>query len=82
MRKIVKKKTLKSAIEDNNSIRISYHEKVCAERMKTLFNAIEEMKKDIKDLKADVNKSKGGFRVLLLIGGAIASLLGFIKYHG
>ena len=40
------------------------------------------LEKDIKDLKADVNKSKGGFRVLLLIGGAIASLLGFIKYNG
>ena len=82
MRKTVKKKSFKSAIEDNNSIRISYHEKVCAERMKTLFKAIDEMRKDIKDLRADVNKSKGGFRVLLLIGGAIASLLGFIKYHG
>ena len=77
-----KKKSLKQAIEDNNSIRISYHEKVCAERMKTLFKAIDEMRTDIKELKSDVNKSKVGFRVLLLIGGAIASLLGFIKYHG
>ena len=77
-----RKKTLKQGIEDNNSIRISYHEKVCAERMKTLFKAIDEMRTDIKELKSDVNKSKGGFRVLLLIGGAVASLLGFIKYHG
>ena len=82
MRRTVKKKSLKESIEDNNAIRISYHEKVCAERMKTLFKAIDEMRKDIRELKADVNKSKGGFRVLLLIGGAIASLLGFIKYHG
>ena len=80
--KMPKKKSLKQAVEDNNSLRISYHEKVCAERMKTLFKAIDEMRKDIRDLKADVNKSKGGFRVLLLIGGAIASLLGFIKYNG
>jgi len=77
-----KKKSLKQSIEDNNSLRISYHEKVCAERMKTLFKAIDEMRKDIRDLKADVNKSKGGFRVLLLIGGAIASLLGYIKWNG
>ena len=80
--KMPRKKSLKQGIEDNNSLRISYHEKVCAERMKTLFKAIDEMRKDIRDLKADVNKSKGGFRVLLLIGGAIASLLGFIKYNG
>ena len=77
-----RKKTLKQGVEDNNSIRISYHEKVCAERMKTLFKAIDEMRSDIKELKSDVNKSKGGFRVLLLIGGAIASLLGYIKYNG
>ena len=77
-----RKKTLKQGVEDNNSIRISYHEKVCAERMKTLFKAIDEMRTDIKELKSDVNKSKGGFRVLLLIGGAIASLLGYIKYNG
>jgi len=50
--------------------------------MKTLFKAIDEMRKDIKEIRADVNKSKGGFRVLLLIGGAIASLIGFIKYNG
>ena len=82
MSRTVKRKSLKQTIEDNNSIRISYHEKVCAERMKTLFKAIDEMRTDIRELKADVNKSKGGFRILLLIGGAIASLLGFIKYHG
>ena len=80
--KMPRKKSLKQAVEDNNSIRISYHEKVCAERMKTLFKAIDEMRTDIKELKSDVNKSKGGFRVLLLIGGAIASLLGYIKYNG
>jgi len=79
---VPRKKTLKQGVEDNNSIRISYHEKVCAERMKTLFKAIDEMRSDIKELKSDVNKSKGGFRVLLLIGGAIASLLGYIKYNG
>ena len=79
---VSKKKTLKQAVEDKNSIHISKHEKVCAERMKSLFKAIDEMRKDIKEIRADVNKSKGGFKVLLLIGGAIASLLGFIKYNG
>ena len=81
MRKTVKRKTLKSAIEDNNSIRISYHEKVCAERMKTLFKAIDEMRKDIKDLRADVNKGKGGVRILLLIAGLVGTILGFLKWN-
>ena len=78
----LKKKITKASVKQANGIRISYHEKVCAERMKTLFKAIDEMRKDIKEIRADVNKSKGGFRVLLLIGGAIASLLGYIKYNG
>ena len=39
------KKKVQSNIEDSNGIRISYHEKVCAERMKTLFKAIDEMRK-------------------------------------
>ena len=46
-----KKITLKDYAEDKAALRISYHEKVCAERMKTLFKAIDEMRKDIKELK-------------------------------
>jgi hypothetical protein len=36
-------KKIKEYAEKNNSIRISYHEKVCAERMKTLFKAIDKL---------------------------------------
>jgi len=35
---MTKKNNLNSNVQDHNGIRISYHEKVCAERMKTLFN--------------------------------------------
>ena len=55
----VSAREIKEYAEKNNSVRISYHEKVCAERMKTLFKAIDEMRKDIKDLRADMNKGKG-----------------------
>ena len=72
-----KRKSLKSSIEETNGIRISYHEKVCAERMKTLFKAIDEMKKDIKELKADMNRGKGAAAIIILIGG----LLGSIFYY-
>ena len=83
------KKAIRSNIEDHNGIRISYHEKVCAERMKTLFNRIDEMKKDMKSLKEDVsevkaniNKSKGGLKVLIAIGSIVAGVIGFFKYDG
>ena len=72
-----KKKTTNSNIEDANGIRISYHEKVCAERMKTLFKAIDEMRADIKSLKADMNRGKGAATIIILIGG----LLGSIFYY-
>ena len=74
---MVKKKSQHSNIEDHNGIRISYHEKVCAERMKTLFKAIDEMRGDIKSLKADMNRGKGAAAIIILIGG----LLGSIFYY-
>ena len=86
---MLKKKSQRSNLEDHNGIRISYHEKVCAERMKTLFNRIDEMKKDMKELKQDIsevkaniNKSKGGLKVLLAVGSVVAGAIGFFKYNG
>ena len=75
-------KSVKEYAEKNNSIRISYHEKVCAERMKTLFKAIDEMRKDIKDLRADMNKGKGAVAFFIVLGGLIATVLGFFKWNG
>ena len=75
-------KEIKDYAEKNNSVRISYHEKVCAERMKTLFKAIDEMRKDIKDLRADMNKGKGAVAFLVILGGFIATIIGFFKWNG
>jgi len=78
----VSAKEIKEYAEKNNSVRISYHEKVCAERMKTLFKAIDEMRKDIKDLRADMNKGKGAVAFLVILGGFIATIIGFFKWNG
>ena len=75
-------KEIKDYAEKNNSVRISYHEKVCAERMKTLFKAIDEMRKDIKDLRADMNKGKGAVAFFVVLGGLVATLLGYFKWNG
>ena len=72
-----KRKTTSKNQEDMNALKISYHEKVCAERMKTLFKAIDEMRVDIKSLKADMNRGKGAATIIILIGG----LLGSIFYY-
>lgn len=60
--------------------RLSSHEKVCAERMKTLFKAIDEMRQDIKDLRQDMNKGKGAVNVLIFLAGLIGAVIGFFKW--
>ena len=77
-----RKKIKHSNIDDHNGIRISYHEKVCAERMKTLFKAIEDMRKDVKDLRNDMSKGKGAINILIILGGIAGALLGFFKWNG
>ena len=58
------------------------HEKVCAERMKTLFKAIDEMRKEIKELRNDMSKGKGAINLLIILGGLAGALLGFFKWNG
>ena len=84
-----KKSSLNNVVETNNGIRISYHEKVCAERMKTLFNKIDNMNKEIKTLSGDIselkeyaNKSKGGFKLLIILGSIFATVIGYFNYNG
>tara|TARA_R110000751_G_scaffold28930_1_gene75027 strand:+ start:2483 stop:2719 length:237 start_codon:yes stop_codon:yes gene_type:complete len=78
----VKNKLITKYTEKSNGIRISYHEKVCAERMKTLFKAIDEMRGDIKNLHSDMNKGKGVISFLVIVGGLLAVILSFFKWNG
>ena len=75
-------KKIKEYAEKSNSIRISYHEKVCAERMKTLFKAIDEMRVDIKNLHSDMNKGKGVISFVIILGGLLGVIIGFFKWNG
>jgi uncharacterized coiled-coil DUF342 family protein len=79
---VVTNKVVKKYSEQSNGVRISYHEKVCAERMKTLFKAIDEMRGEIKNLHADMNKGKGVISFLIIVGGCIGVVLGFFKWDG
>ena len=42
----------------STGIRLCTHEKICAERMKTLFKSMDEVKREIKELRTDINKGK------------------------
>jgi uncharacterized coiled-coil DUF342 family protein len=71
-----------SNLEDHNGIRLTSHEKVCAERMKTLFKSMDEVKKEIKELRADMNKGKGAVNVLVFMAGLLAAIIGLFKWNG
>ena len=47
--------------------------------MKTLFKAIDEMKKDIKSLKEDMARGKGAAAIIIFIGGLIGSIFYFFQ---
>jgi len=75
MPKRKKKKT--SSTESSNAIKISYHEKVCQERMKTIFKVLDEMRIDIRSLKDDMSRGKGAAAIIILIGGFLGSVFYF-----
>jgi len=62
------------------SVRLSAHEKLCAERMGTLIKTIDELRFDVKQLHSDMNKGKGVIAFLIIIGGFIGAIIGLLKY--
>jgi len=75
-----KKITPKEFSEAATGIRLSSHEKLCAERMKVLNENINELRKEVKSLRQDVSKGKGAVSVLVFIGGIIGIILGYFNW--
>jgi hypothetical protein len=50
--------------------------------MKTLLEAIKELKKDVSDLKINVAKGKGAVAVLVFLGTVIATVIGYFNFKG
>ena len=63
--------------EQATGIRLSSHEKLCSERMERLIKSIDELGKDVKEMRADMNKWKGAGSIIILIGSFIASVFYF-----
>ena len=62
------------------SIRLSAHEKICAERMQTLIKTIDELRSDVKQLHSDMSKGKGVIAFLIIVGGLVGSVLAILKF--
>ena len=50
--------------------------------MSQLVKSIDEMKKEIKELRSDMSKGKGAINLLIIIGGIIGALVGFFNMDG
>ena len=59
-----KKITPKEFSEVATGIRLSSHEKLCAERMNNILKTLEEMKREVKSLRQDVSMGKGGLKAV------------------
>ena len=75
-----KKITPSKYAELSAGVRLSSHEKLCAERMKTLNDSINELKREVKSLRQDVSKCKGAISVLVFLGTVVAGIIGFFQF--
>ena len=66
--------------EQTTGVRLSSHEKLCAERMNNILKTLEEMKREVKSLRQDVSMGKGGLKVILAIGTLIVGIIGFFQF--
>ena len=77
-----KKISAKEFVEQATGVRLSAHEKLCAERMKHIQESIKELSKEVKSLRNDVSKGKGMVQVLIFLGTMIAGVIGYFKWSG
>ena len=70
---------IKSYANASLSIRLSSHEKICAERMKRLVSSIDELNKKVSKLSEDISKGKGIVSVLVFLGTLAAAVLGYLN---
>jgi hypothetical protein len=68
--------------EQTTGVRLSSHEKLCAYRMKEIQDSIKELSTEVKSLRQDVLKGKGAISVLILLGSALAAIIGFFSFDG
>ena len=76
------KKTVKSYAQESVGIRLSSHEKLCAERMKKLDESIRELNSEVKQLRQDVSKGKGAVSLLVFLATIIATIIGVFQFKG
>ena len=74
-----RKTAAKDLVNTSLGIRLSSHEKLCAERMTLLIKSIDALKKNVDELKIQVAKGKGAVAVLVFLGTIVAGVFGYLN---
>jgi len=77
---MTRKKSATSLAQQSVGIRLSSHEKICAERMSNLIISIQRLEKKVDTLSDSVSKGKGIVSVLVFLGTIVAAAIGFLNY--
>jgi len=74
-----KKITPKEYSEVTTGVRLSSHEKLCAERMNNILKSIERLEKKVEQLSDHVSTGKGIVKVLVVLGSLAAGFIGYFN---
>ena len=74
-----KKKSATSIVQQGIGIRLSSHEKLCAERMESILKSIERLEKKVEQLSDHVSTGKGIVKVLVVLGSLAAACIGYLN---
>ena len=77
---MAKKMTLKKYAEVATGVRLSSHEKLCAERMNNILKSIERLEKKVEQLSDHVSTGKGIVKVLVILGSLFIGILGYFNF--
>ena len=75
-----RKKSATAMAQQSVGIRLSSHEKICAERMEQIRDSIKDLQKEVKSLREEVSTGKGIVRVLVFIGTIATAVIGFFQF--
>ena len=75
-----KKVSSKQYVEMATGVRLSSHERLCAERMKQIQTSINELNKEVKALRTDVSTGKGMVKVIVFLGTVIGTIIGIFQF--
>jgi hypothetical protein len=76
---MARKKSASSLVQQSVGIRLSSHEKLCAERMNNLLVSIGRLEKKVDTLSDSVSKGKGIVAVLVFLGSIAAACIGYLN---